>query len=230
MLCWTASTTAGGEAGQVRLITSLEESSEASVHAGQQLITAVYENCGLQVNFLEAPPARSLSLAEEGRADGELARLRTSIDANGPLVALEPPITVLQVVPIYVNPDIPASNTLASVKRVGYINGYRMVPPLLPRGVSTLLAHNTEHLVLLLERDRIDVGLTLGLDAEKALLEHEGLMAGNPVLQEPVYHFIHRSRIDDMPCLSKSLQRLKEEGHVDRVLDSIVSEQLSSPP
>lgn len=211
----------------VRLITSLEDTSEASVHAGQQLITTMYQRCGLTVKFLEAPPARSLSLAEAGRSDGELARLRASIDHNGPLVALEPPLTLLQLVPIYINPDIPQRGILAAVERIGYINGYRMVPPLLPPGKSTLLAHNTEHLVLLLQNDRIDVGLTLGWDAEKAVGDHEGLMAGEPILEAPVYHYIHRSRVDDAPCLSEALLQMKAEGHVQELLDSIASEQIA---
>ncbi len=219
--------TAEDEAANLRRITSLEDTSEASVHAGQQLISAIYEGCGLTVKFLEAPPARSLSLAEAGRSDGELARVREVINENGPLVALNPPLTLLQLVPIYLDPGIPAQNPLVAVDRIGYINGYRMVPPLLPNGTSTLLAHNTEHLVLLLENNRIDVGLTLGWDAQKAALNNNALIIGEPILEAPVYHYVHRSRVADLPCLSASLTRLKAEGHVDDLLNAILAEQLT---
>lgn len=221
----TTNTLAASPSANTRLIASPPESSDFSIALGQRLIQAMYQQCGLTVEFLEAPPARSVSLAETGWADGELARPSHSVDPDSELVPLEPPIDRLQLVPIYLDSTLPAEAPLAAVERIGYINGYRLAPQLLPEGKQVLAAHSTEQLLRLLELGRIDAGVTLGWDARRAAAAQPGLIVGPAILDSPVYHYIHHSRLNDAPCLSMALQKLKDSGYVERL-----SEQAIQPP
>ncbi len=207
----------------IRLIASPPESSDFSIALGQQLIRAIYQQCGLTVEFLEAPPARSVTLAETGWADGELARPAHSVNPDSELVPLEPPISRLQLVPIYLDPAIPHEHSLDAADRIGYINGYRLAPQLLPSGKQGLAAHSTDQLLRLLEMGRIDAGVTLGWDAQRAAAVNPKLMIGAPILDSPVYHYIHNSRLKDAPCLSLALQGLKDSGYVDRLNNEAIS-------
>lgn len=207
----------------VRLIASPPESSDFSIALGQQLVRAIYQQCNLTVEFLEAPPARSVTLAETGWADGELARPAHSVNPDSELVPLEPAIDRLQLVPIYLDASLPQEAPLEAVDRIGYINGYRLAPQLLPEGKQVLTAHSTEQLLRLLELGRIDAGVTLGWDARRAAAAHPELIVGTPILDSPVYHYIHNSRVNDAPCLSLALQKLKDSGYIEQLNNEAIS-------
>lgn len=204
-----------------RTITSQPSTAEVSVALGQRLIRAMYQQCGLEAEFLEVPSARALSLAETGRVDGELARIPGVVNAESELVPLQPPLIHLQLVPMFLDPSIPRDHSLESAQRIGYINGYRMAPPILPDGKIIIPARNTDHLVLLLEKGRIDVALTLAWDAQQAARNFNQLIIGDPVLEAPLLHYINRSRAADAPCLSQALQELQAAGFVRELISSL---------
>lgn len=204
-----------------RLIASQPGGAEVSVALGQQLIRAMYQNCGLEVEFLEAPSARALSLAETGWTDGELARIPSVVSPHSDLVPLQPPLVQLKLVPIFLDPKISRTNSLDAAQRIGYINGYRMAPPVIPDGKIAVPARDSEQLILLLERGRIDVALVLDWDAQQAAEDYNRIIIGEPVLESPVHHYINRNRLADAPCLSQALQELQNAGFVERLISKI---------
>ncbi|SFM78362.1 hypothetical protein SAMN04487963_3690 [Marinobacter zhejiangensis] len=207
----------------VRLITSPSTSEEPSVIAGQAVVREVYARCGLQVEYLNAPAARAVYMAENGQSDGELARIPMAVTSGAPLIPLEPPLEELHLVPLYLNPELPSDHRILSGNRVGYINGYRMVDSILPPEVIQVPTTSTAKLVQLLELNRIDVALALHWDAISAVHKNPKLLIGEHLITAPLYHYIHSSHEQDQPCLSEQLSAIKQSGEFEDIVAKILA-------
>lgn len=208
----------------LRIITSPSTDSELSVAAGQAVIKELYNRCGLQVRYLNAPAARAMRIAENGQADGELARIPLAISPNAPLVPLAPPMDELHMVPVYLNPDLPSGREILAGTRIGYINGYRMVDSLLSPVAIRVPTSSTAKLIQLLELDRIDVALTLSWDAIAAANHNPDLQIGKPLVTSPLYHYVHESRTQDLPCLSTQLTQMQHSGDYNAIFNEALAQ------
>ena len=201
-----------------RVITTPSTTSEVSVVLGKQIIRKLYDSCGLDIRYLDVPAARAVLMAEKGLSDGELARIPMAVNDNAPLLPLATPILDARLVSMDLNGETSDSKASLKGKRIGFLNGYRMVAAVLPENVTQITTSDTFQLIDLLERDRIDVALTLEWDALAARRKNPKLDIGEPLLEAPIYHWVHESRKGDIPCLSHALESMKASGEIDRII------------
>lgn len=202
-----------------RLITTPSTTSEVSVVLGKQIVRRMYERCGLEIGYLDAPAARAVVMAESGQSDGELARIPMAVQEDAPLLPLDQPMDEARLVPLHFgDTTVNTAGDLMGME-VGFLHGYRMIAPILPEDVTPLATNDTFQLVALLEHRRIDVALTLLWDARAAKLRNPKLVIGEPLLTAPIYHWVHESRRADIPCLSGAQTELKHSGEYDRILE-----------
>jgi hypothetical protein len=208
-----------------RVITTPSTSSEVSVVLGKQIIRKLYDSCGLDIRYLDVPAARAMFMAEKGQSDGELARIPMAVSDNAPLLPLTTPIQEARLVSVAINGEAGDSKASLTGKRIGFLNGYRMIARVLPEEASQVAASDTFQLIDLLERGRIDVALTLEWDALAAKRKNPNLSIGEPLLEAPIYHWVHESRKDDIPCLSQALESMKASGEINRIISDGIGQE-----
>jgi len=206
------------DAKGTRVITTPSTTSEVSVVLGKQIVRRLYDQCDLDIRYLDVPAARAVLMAEKGQSDGELARIPMAVKENAPLLPLETSIDEARLVPVILNGNTGDSKASLKGKRIGFLNGYRMIAAVLPEDATQVATSDTFQLINLLERGRIDVALTLEWDALAARRKNPRLSIGEPLLEAPIYHWVHESRKDDIPCLSQTLESMKASGEIDRII------------
>ena len=97
-----------------RVITTPSTTSEVSVVLGKQIIRKLYDSCGLDIRYLDAPAARAVLMAEKGQSDGELARIPMAVKDNAPLLPLATPILDARLVSMALNGE--TGDSKASLK------------------------------------------------------------------------------------------------------------------
>lgn len=214
-------------AADTRVITTPSTTSEVSVVIGKKIVRRLYADCGLNISYLDVPAARAVMMAEKSQSDGELARIPMAVKDNAPLLPLNIPIETARLVPLFKNSQSGETHESLAGKRIGFLNGYRMIAAVLPDEATQVATTDTFQLVSLLERERIDVALTLEWDALSARHHNPGMVIGEPLLESPLYHWVHESREDDIPCLSSALSHMKDTGEVQRLFREGIE---STPP
>ncbi len=201
-----------------RVITTPSTTSEVSVVLGKKIVRQLYTSCGLNVRYLDVPAARAVMMAEKSQSDGELARIPMAVKENAPLLPLHIPIETARLVPLFLNRESANAHTSLSGERIGFLNGYRMIATVLPEDATQVATADTFQLVSLLKRQRIDVALTLEWDALAARHQNPEMVIGEPVLESPIYHWVHEARQNDVPCLSEALSEMKTSGELQQIL------------
>lgn len=222
LLLTTGNAWSSNDTQDTRVITTPSTTSEVSVVLGKQIIRKLYDSCGLDIRYLDVPAARAVLMAEKGQSDGELARIPMAVNDNAPLLPLTTPIQDARLVSVALYGDAVDSKASLKGKRIGFLNGYRMIAPVLPEDATQVATSDTFQLIDLLERGRIDVALTLEWDALAAKRKNPNLSIGEPLLEAPIYHWVHDSRKDDVPCLSQALDSMKASGELDRIISARV--------
>lgn len=215
---WADEQNTGEQDTSTRIITTPSITSEVSVVLGKKIVRRLYESCGLDIRFLDVPAARAVLMAEKGQSDGELARIPMAVREGAPLVPLEMAIEEARLVPLFLNKESAEAHTRLAGKRIGFLNGYRMVAAVLPDDATQLATSDTFQLVGLLKRKRIDVALTLEWDALAAKHRNPEMVIGEPLLESPIYHWVHESRKKDIPCLSEALEEMRADGELQRLI------------
>lgn len=201
-----------------RVITTPSTTSEVSVVFGKKIVRQFYISCGLNIRYLDVPAARAVMMAEKSQSDGELARIPMAVKENAPLIPLHIPIEVARLVPLFLNNESAKLHSDLTGKRIGFLNGYRMIAAVLPENATQVATTDTFQLASLLKRKRIDVALTLEWDALAAQHHNPEMVIGKPLLESPIYHWVHKSRKNDIPCLSAELNDMKADGEVQRLI------------
>ncbi|MEP1217000.1 MAG: hypothetical protein ABJM11_09620 [Marinobacter sp.] len=201
-----------------RVITTPSITSEVSVVLGKKIVRQLYARCGLTISYLDVPAARAVMMAEKSQSDGELARIPMAVKEGAPLLPLHVPIETARLVPLFLNTESAKTHTSLTGTRVGFLNGYRMIAAVLPEDATQVATADTFQLISLLKRQRIDVALTLEWDALAARHHNPEMVIGQPVLESPIYHWVHESRQEDIPCLSEALSDMKASGELQRII------------
>lgn len=215
---WPHNRIAGKPGANSRVITTPSTTSEVSVVLGKKIVRQLYDSCGLNISYLDVPAARAVMMAEKSQSDGELARISMAVKENAPLLPLHTPIGRARLVPLFLNSESAKAHTGLAGKRVGFLNGYRMIASVLPEDVTRVATADTFQLISLLKRQRIDVALTLEWDALAARHSNPDMVIGEPLLESPIYHWVHKTRQTDVSCLSEALSEMKTGGELERII------------
>lgn len=214
-------------AGETRIIASPPGHDDNAFKYAQKYVSRIYEECALQVVYLEFPQERSIVTAETGNIDGELARIKAVVSKDSPLIPLPTPLLHIEIVPVrhFGGEPIQSVGDLEG-KQLAYQRGFRILNHLVPDTASVIKVNTTHQIFRLLSRGRADVGLMMKQQALINFSSYPNMTMDEPILTEPVYHFVHERHAGDILCLDRSLNKLIEGGIVER----LESEYLPSGP
>ncbi|MDX1597486.1 MAG: transporter substrate-binding domain-containing protein [Marinobacter sp.] len=214
-------------AGETRRIASAPGDDDVAFKYAQKYISLIYQGCDLDVVFLEFPQERSIFTAETGNIDGELARMKEVVSKDSLLVPVPTPLLNLELVPVRHVDDEPIhSSKDLEGKRVAYQRGFRIMKHLVPDSASAIVVNSTYQIFKLLSRGRVDIGLMMKQQAMMRFSAYPDMTMDEPILTEPIFHFVHERHAGDIPCLDRSLSKLIE----DRTVERLESEYLPSTP
>jgi len=189
---------------------------------GGEILKAVYARLGIELQFVEVPPLRSLRESSEGHVDGEVQRILAVESQYPTLRAVRPSINYIEPSAFVKGRDFKVEGW-ASIEgmRVGIVRGVGSSEAG-TRGMSQVTAvASMEVLMRMLAADRIDVAANdrlsgqlvlrrLGLEAQVRALE--------PPLQHiPLFHFLHVRHAALLPRVEEVLRGMATSGELERL-------------
>ncbi|WP_111494058.1 substrate-binding periplasmic protein [Marinobacter bohaiensis] len=187
---------------------------------GVLLIRTIYDQLDIEVEILDIPPARALTLLRQGHLDGSLARpegFETRVD-----VAVPVPVRLSQVQVVgFARADRLARLQTASTMplRVGLLLG---LPPHMNTAahLHPVEAHTSRQLMAMADKARVD--LALDVDVVGAHVIREDHLANLRIVTTPlrridVYHFLHQRHEALVPQVARVMTELQEDGTLERM-------------
>jgi polar amino acid transport system substrate-binding protein len=183
-----------------------------------------YGKLGIQIDYVDMPGERAMVESNSGRADGETARIAGMEQEYSALRRVD--------VPLYINTNsvfvygvgkvAPTSvEQLASVKRVGIVNGWKASEEATAGWKNIVRLNSYGAALQMLKLGRLDAFLGRGEDTLRALQEEKLSLSDFPnkiVLRHPLFHYLNEKHEDLIPGITRELRKLK--GNKEAVVDS----------
>lgn len=186
---------------------------EPFVSLGRQVLTQAYQCVGdFEIEIQALPAKRALSFANHGYADGELIRPKLVGDYDN-LKRIDVPLFSYELVAVskrYTNmPGIAVQDFKGEF--VGIIRGFQSTKHIPEVLSNVVLAHDVEHLLMLLQNDRIDYAFMMKEAAVQTITKFElsELKILTPSLEVKwFYHYLHRKNWHLIPKLEHCLREI----------------------
>lgn len=183
-----------------------------------KFMTRVYAKLGHNLTIQEYPGGRALIESNAGHVDGELFRVAGINSEYKNLIQIPGPVSYSRII-AYVK----KGSDLSPVKwsdlkglRVGYVSGAKIVEIKL-QGIQSTAVQSPEQLFYMLEKNRLDVAIYVVTSAKTP----EGVVPVDPPLLEvPVYHYIHVKNKQLVAPLQDTIRRLTEQGELERIIST----------
>ena len=211
------------------IVSTAEESAIQEISI--QVLQEAYADIGYTLHVLRTANARSLMLANEGRTDGEVSRVR----------GVEEEFTNLVRVPVAVNKlDIRAFTKNSAIKISGWdsLRGYNLICVKGGKLVERYLAaHNIDcyyvtqfsQAVRMLHAGRGDIALLPEVNGMQAI-KQKGLtgviMSDVSLHTAGLYHYLHRKHVALIPEIESSLKRMRERGRIKAIRADYLKRQV----
>lgn len=193
------------------------------VHSlAKSLIEEAYKKLHITANFSWYPAQRSLEMANSGQTDGEVARIAGTEDVFTNLCRVPTPLFTFKAVAFSKNKALKIQEW-ADLKglRIGIIRGIRY-SEINTKDMSPYFAEDVTHLFRLLNSGYISVAIATERAGNLELLNRfseSGITrVGSPLLQMPVYHFLHRKHERLIPQINAILLQMKSNGEIEQIL------------
>lgn len=189
-----------------------------------KVITKLYQRLGFNMTLVRFPGKRSLVEANQGRVDGELIRVKAASKLIPNLVRIPTEVGRLKGMALTKagKPQVIGMGGLIG-KKVGILRGVELTERItqnLPRVVMNSISSLFQSLLL----ERVDVIIFPELDAEEYIrvneLSDEVVINTVPIIEVPLYHFIHKSKPDLIQKMTKLLEKLESSGELDAIIYS----------
>jgi uncharacterized protein (TIGR02285 family) len=189
----------------------------------EEVLTEAYKRIGYKAQFKLLPGKRSLEEANQGKTDGDTARI-TGTEKDFPnLIQIPTPLVNFQanVFTLSVKKEIKDWSDLKGL-RIGVVRGVRYATKG-TEGMNPFFAENVAHLFQLLMDNRIDVAVTGWRQGEINIRRSFGTSGihpiGEPLLSAHLYHYVHKKNKDLVLPLDKVLTEMAAEGEIDMIVD-----------
>lgn len=197
--------------------------------AAINVMTNIYQRIGLDMTLVRFPGKRSLVEANLGSTAGELLRIK-AIERNYPnLVHVPYSIGNLTAIALVRTgqPQIVGISGLLD-KRVGVLRGVEFTD-ILTKNIDREVLNSINSLFSILLSGRVDVILFPALDAriyiKKYGLENKVDIADRPIVEVPLYHFLHKDSKAVADKLSAEMKRMQNSGELDKLIESAIQSQ-----
>jgi len=188
----------------------------------KKVLAEAYRRINHQVRFMFVPGRRSMELANEGKTDGEIARILGTELQFPNLIMVPTEVIRFKGVAFTksVDREINSWDDLKGLK-IGVILGVRY-STIGTKGLKPFFADSMFHLFKLLVNDRIDIAIAV-LKAGKIELEknfkNSGIhVIGSPLYSAPLYHFVHKKNLYLIKDLNQTFVNMKDKGEIDLIL------------
>lgn len=199
---------------------------------GGEILTAVYAQLGVRIEFVAVPAKRALIESSQGRLDGEIQRVLDVENEYPTLIPVREPIN-------YIEPSV-------FTKRVDLrVDGWESIRPYaigIVRGVGSSergtrgmprveAAPSMDQLMQMLANDRIDVAVNdrfSGMLVNSRLGLDRRLRPLSPPLQHiELYHFLHERHRALVPQVEAVIRGMRASGELERLRREITERMLN---
>jgi len=192
-----------------------------SVEIPSKAITEAYKRIGITIEIQRFPVERSLQMANSGEVDGELIR-RGRIEQSYPNL-LRVPVAIVtgEIVVVTKNRKFEVKGWESLIPyKVGYVRGVKVVEMNLVEGTCAEAVVTGDQAYRKLDAGRTDVVVDIRRQAQfelKRLGLKDLVVLEPPLLTVPFFHYLHVKNQRLTEPLTKSLQKIKDEGLIQRL-------------
>ncbi|MEH6631492.1 MAG: transporter substrate-binding domain-containing protein [Halopseudomonas aestusnigri] len=208
------------------VFTGIENSSYATI--SERVMLEAYGRLGIDVQFSRLPAARSLVVANSGKVDGELYRIKNIQLKYKNLIMLSVPIGIMEGVAITTNPKISLKGWQSlEPYHVCIRNGVKFAEA----GTKELevdVSNSNDQLFNKLGKNRCDViilarltSIALAQDFEKKM---KMPVQFNVVQTYPLFHYLHKKNKHLVPKLTEVLQTMETDGAIAKIRAQYIEE------
>lgn len=194
----------------------------------ERILAEAYARIGYETSFRQVPAERALLEANNGIADGVVARV-PGIESTYPSLLFVPSATIPRrdFVAFTLDPDLEIGRwSDLSTLDVAIVRGWKIVEANVPGSSSTVRAESTEHAFRLLKRERTQVVINAGLDGLDMArrLGIDGVMVHDPPLASlSLYPYLHRRWSGLVPRLAGALDEMKADGTFEAIYEEAMA-------
>ena len=201
-------------------------SDSADVPAGRAVIREAYSRIGVEVEFRSYSAAEAIATSNSGVVTAELQRIDGISQDYENLVQVPIPINIIQGAAFSIKYRFPISGWHSlRPYRIGIVRGV-VFAELPTRGMNVSLANEYEELMLMLEKDQVDVVVMpriQGLEAIHSagiteIIEMDGVLE-----TLFLYHYVHNSRLDLVEKLTPVLKQMLLNGETKRIHEQLIT-------
>ena len=203
------------------------------IEISRLVLAEAYGRLGIDITIQELPGLRALIYANEGLTDGELFRAKGIEDEYTNLVRIQVPINTVDVVVITKSFSFKV-NGWQSLKpySIGIQSGITFIESIISNieGLKVIRVKNSSQLLGMLENERIDIVVAPRISALLSLsdLKSKTITILEPPLQiMPLFHYLNKKHQSLVPELEDVLQKMEDEGEIQRIRDEYISSTLS---
>lgn len=199
-------------------------SADTKLKGIKKVLVTAYEKIGIEVEIKLIHSKRSILLADEGRIDGEFGR-STIIEQEYKNLLRVPFVLLLREIHFFTKDTIIDDFTKDNIKkyRVGIINGHKYAEKFTKDFLNVISVKNTKQLIGLLVKNRVDITIDFpsSFETDVALM---GLNSNDFKYKEQDfkilkrYHYLHKKHNLLIPKITQSLNQMKQNGEMERIL------------
>lgn len=217
----------GAWAKEIRIATF--EHDTPQITTAIRVMTEIYQRIGHNMTIVRFPGKRSLVEANLGSTEGELIRIKAIEHSYPNLVHV--PYTIGSLTGVALvrkgQPEIASLSGLLG-KRVGVMRGVEFTT-ILTKKLDHEILNSIDSLFSILLSGRVDVILFPALDAQK-YIKHHGLegkvdVSARPIVEIPLYHFLHKDSQAIADELSIEMKRMENSGALEKLMKSAEQSQ-----
>ncbi len=198
------------------------------VEISELVLKEAYQRAGIPMEIKHHPSKRSLIMANDGEVDGQVNRIR-GIEKAYPNLVMVPVVVQTHIWYAFVKQGRDISITAwdwESLRpyRIARHRGIRLAEKR-TGGMKTHVVDTWEQIVKLIDIERDDIGLfpiAVGL-SEIQRMNITTVVPSVPLEKVQVYHYLHKSRQDLVPRLTRVLQQMEREGRIQAIRDEYIT-------
>ncbi len=211
---------------QERLVLSRIEGDFIEVYV-EKILSEAYRRIGIQVEYKQFPPKRSLLTSNQGLTDGEMIRIK-GIEKEFPnLLMVASPVTSIEIV-VFTKNQIFRVNGWQSLKpyRIAIVRGI-LVVEIGTKNMNTFSFNTMGKALHLVGLEKYDITILPridGLGHLKQLNIPNIEILEPPVARVDLYHYLHKRHEKLIPVITESLRIMNQDGTVKSMRDQFITE------
>lgn len=197
----------------------------------ENVLKVAYQRLGVELEFVDLPPKRSLVQSNRGKYDGEVSRVWTITNYFPNLVRIPTPVNYIEQVLYSTRKlDVTSCEGLANFS-VGIRRGVKHAEECSVYARKVLMFNDTDHMMKVLNAERIDLVINArlhGLPYEENEHFPKVMLIEPPLKRINLYHYLHNSHTMLVGELDNVISLMDKSGELEAIRKQTVLEHNSS--